>query len=130
MIAPNLLGHGFAPRSDSYQIEDFVNNILPRIGDARVDLLIGHSLGGPVSLSLYPRLKHKLRRLVLVDPALEVTDARIEGAKNQNLDDVKKRLSPAELLKQEPNWSFNAAAVKSLAVCLASSDAIESIMTV
>ena len=67
-MAPDLLGHGMTPESNSYQIEDFVANMLPRIADRDVDLLIGHSLGGPVSLGLYPHLKTKPKRFVLVDP--------------------------------------------------------------
>lgn len=68
MVAPDLLGHGMAPRNDTYKIEDFVANILPRVADRDIDLLIGHSLGGPVSLGLYPHLKNKPGRVVLVDP--------------------------------------------------------------
>lgn len=68
MVAPDLLGHGMAPRSNSYKIEELVANILPRVAGLDIDLLIGHSLGGPVSLGLYPHLKTKPARLVLVDP--------------------------------------------------------------
>ena len=68
VVAPDLLGHGMTPESNSYQIEDFVANMLPRITDRNIDLLIGHSLGGPVSLGLYPHLKTKPKRFVLVDP--------------------------------------------------------------
>lgn len=68
MVAPDLLGHGMAPRSASYEIEDFVANMLPRVADRDIDLLIGHSLGGPVALGLYADLKTKPERLVLVDP--------------------------------------------------------------
>jgi pimeloyl-ACP methyl ester carboxylesterase len=68
VVAPDLLGHGMAPRSNSYKIEDFVSNILPRVAGRDIDLLIGHSLGGPVSLGLYPHLSTKPKRFVLVDP--------------------------------------------------------------
>jgi predicted alpha/beta hydrolase family esterase len=57
-----------APRSASYEIEDFVANMLPRVADRDINLLIGHSLGVPVSLGLYSKLKTKPERLVLVDP--------------------------------------------------------------
>jgi pimeloyl-ACP methyl ester carboxylesterase len=67
-VAPDLLGHGMTPESNSYQIEDFVANMLPRVADRDIELLIGHSLGGPVSLGLYPNLKTKPKRFVLVDP--------------------------------------------------------------
>ncbi|EXJ83661.1 hypothetical protein A1O1_07285 [Capronia coronata CBS 617.96] len=68
VIAPDLLGHGLAARSNTYERDDLVEDILPQVSHRYIDLLIGHSLGGPVSLGLYPHLKTKPKRFVLVDP--------------------------------------------------------------
>jgi hypothetical protein len=57
-----------AARSNSYQVDDLVADVLQRVSDRYIDLLIGHSLGGPVSLGLYAHLKAKPKRLLLVDP--------------------------------------------------------------
>lgn len=130
MIAPDLLGHGLAPRSDSYQVDDFVANILPLIAGEEIELLIGHSLGGPVSLGIFQHLKVKPRRYVLVDPALEVAQDRMETVIQINLNDAKNRPSPAEYAKQRPNWTENATITKSLAASLVSASAIEYLGTV
>jgi len=130
VVAPDLLGHGLAPRSDRYQVEDLAENILPRIAGEDFELLIGHSLGGPVSLVLFPHLQIKPKRYVLVDPALEVDDMRMEMVKNINLNDVKTRPSAAQYAQQRPNWTENATIAKSLAACLASAEALEYIGTV
>ena len=119
-----------APRSKSYQIEDFVANLLPSVAGRAIDLLVAHSLGGPVSLGLYPHLKKKPQRLVLVDPALEIGGGRMSTAQNTYLNDVKTRPSPEVFQERNPRWTPNACVVKSLASCLASAHAVEYITTV
>lgn len=79
MIAPDLLGHGMAVRSNTYQINDLVADILPQVSGRYIDLLIGHSLGGSVSLGLYPHLRTKPKRLVLVDPVSLLLLSEVPG---------------------------------------------------
>jgi hypothetical protein len=62
--------------------------------------------------------------------ALEISVEGLSEAKKQNLNDVQTRPSSAELQKRHPNWTPNACAVKSLAACLASAEAVDSITTV
>lgn len=130
MIAPDLLGHGMASRSDTYQIDDLVANVLPRVAGKEFDLLMGHSLGGPVSLGVYPHLRNKPQRFVLVDPAFEINDTKMEMVKETSLNDIRSRPSAKQFAQQRPNWTENATIVKSLQACLASTDAIEYIGTV
>lgn len=76
MIAPDLIGHGYAARVSSYAVKDFVEALKPQIEShiGKIDVVVGHSLGGIVALGLYPYLlgeSKKAVRVVLVDPALK-----------------------------------------------------------
>jgi pimeloyl-ACP methyl ester carboxylesterase len=70
VIAVDLLGHGGSEKpSSGYTIEDqadLVAGVLARLGvrDAEV---VGHSLGGPVSIALAERAPQLVERLVAID---------------------------------------------------------------
>ncbi|KAG1726542.1 uncharacterized protein EDB91DRAFT_59660 [Suillus paluster] len=54
--------------------------------DTSYDVVIGHSLGGTVALLLLPFLpKTKETTVILLDPALEITEERSEISKNKHL---------------------------------------------
>ncbi len=71
-----------AARSNAYQRDDLVADVLPQVSDRYIDLLIGHSLGGPVSLGLYPHLRTKPKRLVLVDPVSLLLLSEVPGSQD------------------------------------------------
>ncbi len=69
VTAVDLRGHGSAPRADRYALDDYASD-LPR---EHWDLVVAHSLGGTISViaATDPLFA---RRLVLLDPVLEVLD--------------------------------------------------------
>lgn len=75
VTAIDLRGHGRSPRSTAYGIADYAADIaaLPA-PEGGWDLVIGHSLGGAVSAVVAADDPAWTARLVLVDPALHVTD--------------------------------------------------------
>lgn len=74
----DLLGHGDAPRTPRYQVDDYARAI-PLEDDT---VLYGHSLGGVVALALAVRHPARVRALVLEDPPLfAITPERMRGGR-------------------------------------------------
>ncbi|MBF9051502.1 alpha/beta fold hydrolase [Roseobacter sp. HKCCD9010] len=64
-MAPDLPGHGSAPRAASPTVESFADALMPQLPDQMH--LVGHSLGGMVALELAARLKERIRSLVTIE---------------------------------------------------------------
>ncbi|MBN9155379.1 MAG: alpha/beta hydrolase [Microbacterium sp.] len=74
--AVDLRGHGRAPRALDYSIPAYASDVAathPPAGGAW-DLVIGHSLGGAAVVLASARHPRWARRLVLVDPAIHLSD--------------------------------------------------------
>lgn len=72
-IAVDQRGHGSAPRTTTYRIDDFANDLLAVPRSRPWDLVIGHSIGGANvvrSSALEPTWTESL---LLLDPALATT---------------------------------------------------------
>ncbi len=67
VIAPDLGGHGNSERASRYDIQSWVNDILDSVND-KIDLIIGHSLGGLLATAVASKLNPE--NVVLIDPAL------------------------------------------------------------
>jgi pimeloyl-ACP methyl ester carboxylesterase len=86
VVAPDLRGHGASPRADSYLLADHVADV--RALGTGWDLVVGHSLGGLLGALAADADHGFTRRLVLLDPALDIaddrfdTDAEIEDARH------------------------------------------------
>lgn len=65
VLAPDLRGHGTAPRAEHYSLPAFAADLVETLPEG-VDLLLGHSLGALVVNLAAPALRP--RRTVLVDP--------------------------------------------------------------
>jgi pimeloyl-ACP methyl ester carboxylesterase len=74
VTAVDLRGHGGAPRETRYRLTDYAGD-LP--GDAW-NLVVGHSLGGAVSVLAAQRAGFTTR-LVLLDPLLDVPEEQAEA---------------------------------------------------
>ncbi|MFC8800585.1 alpha/beta fold hydrolase [Promicromonospora sp. NPDC057138] len=74
VVAPDLRGHGSSPRADSYLLADYVADV--RALGTGWDLVVGHSLGGLLGALATDADRRFTRRLVLLDPALDITDDR------------------------------------------------------
>lgn len=73
-IAVDQRGHGRAPRTSTYRIDDFARDLLAVPRDRPWDAVIGHSIAGAslvAALDIDPTF---IRTLVLIDPALITSD--------------------------------------------------------
>jgi hypothetical protein len=69
-------------------------------------VIIAHSLGGPITLSLLPFLpKEKETTIILVDPVLELSSERLEAGEKQFLNAVVNVKTPDEHMAENPAWS-------------------------
>lgn len=88
MVAPDLIGHGLAPASTDYSLQTFTDALRPLLaGTPPFELVIAHSLGALVALSLFKDVKDTLR-LVLVDPPLEQASGAVEVIKRLAINEV------------------------------------------
>jgi pimeloyl-ACP methyl ester carboxylesterase len=77
VTAPDLRGHGRSPRASSYRLDELRDDVLA-LGSGW-DLVVGHSLGGALTvlaLSKDPSFAH---RAVLIDPALQTDPEGVEA---------------------------------------------------
>lgn len=100
VTAPDLRGHGNAPRATSYRLEELAGDLL-RLGGGW-DAVVGHSLGGSVALlaALEPGF---CRRLVLLDPLIEIEETHLPSLISDQLSELEPR-SPEELAGAHPRW--------------------------
>ncbi|MCP2283914.1 Lysophospholipase, alpha-beta hydrolase superfamily [Promicromonospora umidemergens] len=86
VVAPDLRGHGTSPRADSYLLADHVADV--RALGTGWDLVVGHSLGGLLGALATDADRRFTRRLVLLDPVLDIPDDRFESRVVQEVADA------------------------------------------
>ncbi len=72
-IAVDQRGHGTAPRTTRYRIEDYARDLLAVPSDRPWDVAIGHSIGGANLVTASTVEPGFAERLILIDPALATT---------------------------------------------------------
>ncbi len=90
VVAPDLRGHGHSFCDAPWNLETHVADIigvLDSLGWANVDI-IGHSLGGNVALRLLAAHPDRVKRIMLLDPALELPSDDMTTAARSNLIDT------------------------------------------
>lgn len=102
-VAVDQRGHGAAPRTSSYRIEEYAADLLavPRTGPW--DVAIGHSIGGANIVKASAIDAGWSARLVLIDPALEATAtdrAEIRSRQSHN----HRNLTLDQQETDNPNW--------------------------
>jgi pimeloyl-ACP methyl ester carboxylesterase len=120
-IAPDLLGHGESPDASDYTAA----RLLEGLGSG-YELVIGHSLGGMLAAYAAAHDPGFARRLVLLDPALELRDdSPIRGV---ILDEATNPPSEAEVRAANPHWEAETVRTKALACRQARPEAMAGIL--
>jgi pimeloyl-ACP methyl ester carboxylesterase len=107
--APDLRGHGLAPRTPRYDIDGFVVDVLalrppaPPQRTTAWDLVVGHSLGGVVATAAASADHGWADRLLLLDPAITVRKEAAEGFRRSVSAEVRDA-DPERLLRENPRW--------------------------
>lgn len=129
-MAPNLLGHAWRRGSD-YRISILAEDLRPYFAmGMSYDVIIGHSLGGAVALSLLPFLpKKKGTTVILIDPALEISDEQLEmGIKF--LEEVANVTPVDQCMSENPAWSRGDCVLRTLGLSMCAGKDIEEIFRV
>ncbi|MFE2377108.1 alpha/beta fold hydrolase [Streptomyces sp. NPDC059398] len=104
VLAPDLPGHGRAPRLDRYTLQDLADALVESV-PAGPDLAIGHSLGGLLLSLVGERLKPG--RVVYVEPAWnETLESTLREFRCQ------KEWSPAQVEEAMVRWEPEARKAK------------------
>ncbi|KAG0693395.1 Alpha/Beta hydrolase protein [Suillus ampliporus] len=126
VVAPNLLGHAWR-RGTDYRVSAFVEDLRSYfVMDTSYDVIIGHSLGGTVALSLLPFLpKTKETTVILVDPALEPTEEITEMVKNMLLNEVANVRTADEHMAENNTWSRRDCVLRALGISMCDRTVVE-----
>lgn len=99
VTAIDLRGHGSAPRASRYRIADFAEDLRLSTpdGGGSWDVVIGHSIGAASAVVAAHHDPSWTKRLILLDPALELGDATREqvlenqrqGHLHQGVEDIR-----------------------------------------
>jgi pimeloyl-ACP methyl ester carboxylesterase len=125
VVAPDLRGHGEAPSTSSYRFEDFSSDLAVLGGDW--DLVIGHSLGGPIACSLAHRVSG-VAALLLLDPVFEIRESDFEAVTAEQVAEVDSFAEPLAIASANPNWHSLDAFHKARAVRSVSDYTVEQVM--
>ncbi|KAG0694005.1 Alpha/Beta hydrolase protein [Suillus ampliporus] len=128
VVAPNLLGHTWR-RGTDYRVSTLAEDLRPYfVMDTTYDIIIGHSLGGSVTLSLLPFLpKTKETTVILLDPALEITEERIKMSTNKHLKEVANVRAAEEHMAENHAWSRRDCVLRALGISMCDRTVIEGI---
>lgn len=127
VIAPNLLGHG-GRRCTNYQISEFAEDLRPYFAlDTSYDVIMGHSFGCLVTLSLLPFLpKTKETTIILVDPAIEITEVQFNSYQNVFLRWTANHVNTTEEhMVENPVWSRRDCVLRTLGIAMVDPDTVE-----
>ncbi|KAJ8588780.1 alpha/beta-hydrolase [Rhizopogon salebrosus TDB-379] len=126
VIAPNLLGHAWRRGSD-YRASVLAEDLKPYFTmGTSYDVIIGHSFGGALALSLLPFLPEKKEAtVILVDPVLEISDERYQSFKLRFLKEVANIKTADEYMAENSAWSRRDCALRTLALSMCTSTDIE-----
>ena len=124
--AVDLRGHGTAPRTLDYTLTAYAADLgesRPEGGGAW-DLVLGHSLGGAASVLAVAGDPSWTRRLVLVDPAISLTD-RDRGVVRDSQERSFHDPSQAAVRAEHPSWHEQDVELKARSTQQASRWAVE-----
>lgn len=125
-VAVDLRGHGAAPRALDYTLAAYAADVadVRRDDDHAWDAVIGHSLGGAAAVSAAAADPGWTRRLVLIDPAISLSDPDRETVR-ASLAQAFADASVEAVRAEHPDWHPQDVELKALAVQSASAWAVE-----
>ena len=88
VVALDLSGHGDSGRRNDYRLADWADEVLAVADDARMSpdpVLVGHSMGGFVSIGTAARHGDRLRGIVILDSPVSAPDPEMEAARQGNI---------------------------------------------
>ena len=71
VVAPDLIGHGASPYEPPWSITEHLDSLVETLG-MEPSVWIGHSFGGRLTLEIAARRAALVKRLVLLDPAIQL----------------------------------------------------------
>ncbi|WP_127783672.1 alpha/beta fold hydrolase [Rhodococcus sp. X156] len=74
LVAPDLRGHGRSPARPPWTMDQHVADLCAVLAELDPDpvVLVGHSYGGAIAVHLARAVPHRIRALLLLDPAMAV----------------------------------------------------------
>lgn len=125
-----MAGHGLSPPLRDYTIGTLAEELAARTSGS-YDIAVGSSFGGPILLQMLAQGGRNSRRVVLLDPVLDAnltayTEERIEAMATAR----SSLLSEAEMLRSNPTWEVEDAAIKRFAATCVDPDAIRGLFAV
>lgn len=123
VVAIDLRGHGESLAGSDYSLLDVASDVLAVPG--RWDLVIGHSMGGPIATVV--AVKSGCQRLLLLDPFFDVEDDQFEDLLADQLGELDS--ADVEAIQQSnPRWHAEDCRQKAIAIELTSREVIEGYM--
>lgn len=128
VVAPNLLGHAWR-RGIDYRISTLAEDLRPYfVMGTSYDVIIGHSLGGAVILSLLPILPSTNETaIILLDPALEISKESVDKYENLFLKEIENARTADDHMADNPAWSRGDSASRALGVSMCDHTVIKGI---
>lgn len=102
-IAVDQRGHGIAPRTTSYRIDEYARDLLAVPRDHDWDVAIGHSIGGANLVQASAFEPEWSKRLVLIDPALATTPENREEIRSRQSRNHREQ-TVDEVATDNPHW--------------------------
>ncbi|KAG2139142.1 Alpha/Beta hydrolase protein [Suillus bovinus] len=119
VVAPNLLGHALRMPGVDFKVQTLADDLLPYLQAAEYDIVIGHSMGGEVVLSLLKYLsKTRPISVVLIDSSVEVTAEQmaVRRVKVSNDARAKLNLMVEDYMAMNPLWTREDAIWRTLGI--------------
>lgn len=124
VTAPDLRGHGEAPKDGSMSIDQHAADLMALGGPW--DVVLGHSLGGAAVIRAAVANPHWTKRLILEDPALVVPDP--DAARAELLVDFDHPLTGPEQERLNTTWHPTDCEIKAEALAVSGPTAVERTM--
>lgn len=116
VLAPDLRGHGTSPWTPPWRFEQHVRDLIGVLDSAGVERvsLLGHSFGGAVAVYLAIAVPQRVRKLVLLDPAIGIDPVEALHAAREAMHSPsfgsrsQARDSKAAAWPESPDWALDA----------------------